>query len=142
MKDSHKDEKGIRGIDHTRWEAHVELLVVNAHLHSCDDVNVIAVHNGIVENYQELREKLVKSEYEFKFQTDTKVAVKSCGIRLMAVTMAGNYFTEDRVEIIAYVLRVNKFFVVSLQLIGYYVTIAKGFDVDKPGNLAKSVMVE
>lgn len=52
------------------------------------------------------------------------------------------YFIEDTAEFTAYVLRVNKFFVVSLQLIGYYVTIAKGFDVDKSGNLAKSVMVE
>ncbi len=75
------------------------------------------------------------------------VEVKSRGARLMAVTMAGNYFIEDTAEFTAYVPRINKLFagslaVVPLQLVGYYVTIAKGFDVDKPRNLAKSVTVE
>ena len=64
MTDNGKAVKGCCGIGH------------NAHPHASDDNNVIAVHNGIIENYQELKEKMTKAGYTFKSQTDTEVAVK------------------------------------------------------------------
>lgn len=75
------------------------------------------------------------------------VECKARGAYLCAVTSYGNYAIEDTADFVTYVPKVDQRFmaslaVIPLQLLGYYVSVARGLDVDKPRNLAKSVTVE
>lgn len=71
-----KDCSGHIGIAHTRWATHGEPSATNAHPHTSMSGDLALVHNGIIENYQVLREQLQDKGYVFKSTTDTEVLVQ------------------------------------------------------------------
>ena len=73
---SDKDVSGTIGIAHTRWATHGEPSSVNAHPHYSESKNLAIIHNGIIENYAEIKNKLKAKGVNFKSDTDTEVLVQ------------------------------------------------------------------
>ncbi len=67
--------KGTMGVAHTRWATHGKPSTANAHPHTDCEKRIALVHNGIIENYQELKERLIKKGHKFSSETDTECLV-------------------------------------------------------------------
>ena len=85
---------GTIGIGHTRWATHGEPSIANSHPHFNENKSIAVVHNGIIENYQILRERLERRGYTFISQTDTEVLVH----------LLTDYYKGDPLEAIAKML--------------------------------------
>ena len=73
IKEKDKLNQGQIGIAHTRWATHGGKTDINSHPHLSYDNKIVIVHNGIIENYKELKKMLIEKDIEFKSQTDTEV---------------------------------------------------------------------
>ena len=86
--------KGTLGIGHTRWATHGEPSVSNAHPHFNKEKTIAVVHNGIIENYQILKEKMISRGYTFVSDTDTEVVAH----------MLDYYYKGDPLQAVAKVM--------------------------------------
>jgi glutamine-fructose-6-phosphate transaminase (isomerizing) len=90
-----KQLTGYLGIGHTRWATHGQPSEANSHPHTNQAQTIAVVHNGIIENYQELKTKLLKKGVKFRSQTDTEVVAH----------LIDQYMTGDLLEAVAQAVR-------------------------------------
>lgn len=90
-----KQLTGGLGIGHTRWATHGQPSEANSHPHTNQAQTIAVVHNGIIENYQELKTKLLKKGVKFRSQTDTEVVAH----------LIDQYMTGDLLEAVAQAVR-------------------------------------
>ncbi len=87
--------EGHVGIGHTRWATHGIPSNLNSHPHTNDDETISLVHNGIIENYRELKEELIQKGYHFQSETDSEVVVH----------LLDDYYDGDLFEAVKKVLK-------------------------------------
>lgn len=97
-------------LGHTRWATHGGVTIVNAHPHLSTDGKFAVVHNGIIENYQQLKEELTEKGYTFTSQTDTEVLV-----HLISDTLKSTQLHDAIVTASQHITGMNAFVIIDLE---------------------------
>jgi len=115
--DSGLSKTGNLGIGHTRWATHGEPNDINSHPHTSQSGNLVLVHNGIIENYNSIKQELIGRGYSFQSDTDTEVLV--------------NFIEEIKKQ---NNVKLGKAVQIALnQVVGAYAIAV--FDIDKPDEI-------